>query len=267
MREMVVKREALSAVELMGAVHVWYLFTDHVTHRRLVDWYVNVMSPDERKRSGRFVFAKDQAQFIVTRGLVRTLLSGYGRIRPEECTFVTNRYGKPSLVCHGSTPEGLEFNVSHTNGLVAVAITIGRQVGIDVEELTRIPLDPKLHRFFAHAEAKALEALPQAEQTSQFLAYWTLKEAYLKACGTGLSVPLDSFAIHLEMNKPPTIEFSPTALDDASSWQFAQFDPTPRHRIALAIRRHGTDIPIRIEEFELENEVASDQCAPSANRL
>jgi 4'-phosphopantetheinyl transferase len=234
----------------LDAVHVWYLFTDRVTDPQILERYASMMSTDERARRARFVFAKDRHQFLVTRGLVRTVLSRYARIRPEECTFAANQYGKPSLRQSPSAEPGIEFNVSHTNGLVAVAVAAGREIGIDVEELTRAGLELDVRRFFSAAEVRALEALPEAEQKSRFFDYWTVKEAYIKALGMGLSCPLDSFSIHFDRGGPPTIEFAPDVDDDASRWQFAQFDPSPRHRMALAIRRHESDVAVRIHAFD-----------------
>lgn len=240
----------------LDAVHVWYLFTDRVTDPQVLERYANMMSTEERVRRDRFIFPKDRYQFLVTRGLLRTLLSRYARIRPEECVFVMNRYGKPSLHYWGSATAGLEFNVSHTNGLVAIAITSGREVGIDVEELARAHSDLDVRRFFSTAEVRALEALPPTEQRSRFFDYWTLKEAYIKARGMGLSLPLDRFSMHLHRNRRPTIEFAPPIDDDTSTWQFVQFEPSPRYRMALAIRRRGTDLTVRIKEFDVKDETA-----------
>jgi 4'-phosphopantetheinyl transferase len=249
-------RTEASLFELpVDAVHVWFLFSDRVTDPQLLERYANVMSAEERVRHNRFVFAKDRHQFLVTRGLLRTLLGCYARIRPEECTFVTNRYGKPFLRHPGGTQPALEFNVSHTNALVAIAVTVGREVGIDVEKPARTHVDLDVRRFFSPAEVRALEALPRTEQRSRFFDYWTLKEAYIKARGMGLSLPLDGFSMQLDGTGAPTIEFAPAIEDDASTWQFLQFDPGPKHRMALAIRRRGRDVVVRIKEFDVEADV------------
>jgi 4'-phosphopantetheinyl transferase len=234
----------------LDAVHVWYVFTDRITDPDILTRYADIMSAGEHARRNRFVFAKDRHRFLVTRGLLRTLLSRYAHVGPEECVFVTNGYGKPFLHHPGAAHPGLEFNVSHTNGLVAIAITLGRDVGIDVEEVSRARVDLDVRQCFSAAEIATLQALPQSEQRSRFFDYWTLKEAYIKARGMGLSLRLDGFSILLDRARPPAIAFGP-AIDDApSTWQFVQFDPSSRHRMALAIRRRGSDVTVRITEFE-----------------
>lgn len=244
------------ALELpLTAVDVWYLYTDTVTSPIVVERYEKMMSPDERVRRDRFVFAKHRHQFLVTRGLLRTIVSRYIRIRPEECVFVTNRYGKPFLR-HGSPSQRLDFNMSHTNGLAAIAIAVGRDVGIDVEGVTQGTTHLAVRRYFSSVEVTALVALPQAEQISRFFSYWTLKEAYIKARGMGLSIPLESFSINIDGNRSAAIEFGPSVDDDASAWQFGQYDLGPRYRMALAIRRRGEDIPVRVARFEAGDESA-----------
>jgi 4'-phosphopantetheinyl transferase len=248
---MTIRREALSYELGPDAVHVWYVFPDRVTDPAVLERSLTMMSPDERTRRDRFVFSKDRHQYLVSRGFVRTLLARYAGIRPEECVFVVNRYGKPALRRCGSAAPDLRFNLSHTNGLVALAVTAGREVGLDIEEHTRARVDVSVRRFFSAAEISALEELPEADQRSRFFDYWTLKEAYVKARGLGLSLPLDSFAMHLDATGPPTITCESPCDDDPSRWQFVLYDPSPRHRMALAICRRGADASVTITECEL----------------
>lgn len=232
-------------------VHVWHLFSDGVTDPHLLDRYAALMNAEERARHQRFAFAKDRHQFLVTRGFIRTLIARYVGVPPADCVFVSNHYGRPSLQS-GRTDARVEFSLSHTPHLIACAITRGREVGIDVEDLDRMAVNPDLPRhYFSPAEVAALDATPPAERPSRFFEYWTLKEAYIKARGMGLSLPLDGFSIHLEGHRPPRITFAPSIADDPSSWQFAQFDPGPRHRLALAVRRQGPDLTIRIRPFNV----------------
>lgn len=237
-------------------VHVWYVFSENVTDPRVLDSYAALMNPEERARRDRYVFAKDRRQFLVTRGFVRTLIAGYTGLPAADCVFVANRYGRPSLQPSvrpkpdATTEDPFEFNLSHTHGLVACAVTRGREVGIDVEDLERMEINPDLpRRYFSAAEVDALDKVPLPEHRSRFFDYWTLKEAYIKARGMGLSLPLDGFSFHLERGRAPRISFGAID-DDPSSWQFAQFDPSPRYRMALAVRRRGPDLTIRIREFD-----------------
>ena len=231
-----------------GGVDVWYVFSDEVRDPRLLAHYAAIMTPDEHARHDRFVFPRDRHQFLVTRGVVRTLIADYLRIAPAACEFESNPYGRPSL--RGAAAATLGFNLSHTRGLVACAIAAVPEIGIDVEQVERTTASLDVaRRFFSPSEADALDALPPAERLSRFFDYWTLKEAYIKARGLGLSLPLDGFSMQLDAGAPPRIRFT-AAIDAApESWQFAQFDPSPRHRLAVAVRRPGRDLAIRVREL------------------
>ena len=228
-------------------VHVWYVFSDLVDDPRVLERYAAIMSDDERTRRDRFVRAADRHQFLVTRGMLRTLLARYLETEPTELFFAIDRYGRPSLSRPGSR---IEFNVSHTRGLVACAFAQVPEIGIDVEDIERRPVSPDLaRRFFSAAEATALEAVPAPDRLSRFFDYWTLKEAYLKARGTGLTLPLDSFTMQIESGKPAQIQFTAADDDDPASWQIVQFDPSRRHRLAVAVRRRGADLAVDFREF------------------
>lgn len=227
-----------------GEVHVWYVFSDDVRDAGLLARYEAVLSPDERERRARFVFERDRHQFLVTRGVLRTLLGAYLGIEPSSCAFTLNPYGRPSL-----TGGDLHFNVSHTKGLVAVAFAREPEIGIDVEDLERRAVDAGVpRRFFSPAEVNALESLPEAARVSRFFDYWTLKEAYIKARGMGLSLPLDGFSMRLG-DGAPRIAFAASIDDDPERWQFAQFDISARHRLALAVHRKGADLAIRLRQL------------------
>lgn len=209
-----------------------------------------MLTAEERARGDRFVFAKDRHQFLVTRATIRTLTGRYLGVDPAACRFEADRYGRPSL----THPDGaaFAFNISHTAGLVACAIARQGDLGVDVEDTGREVNADLPRRFFSTAEADALDALPAVERQVRFYEYWTLKEAYIKARGMGLSLPLDGFSMLLDGLGPPRVCFLPSLPDDPASWQFAQFRPTPRHCLAVAVRRRGVDRAIHLREFTLE---------------
>lgn len=210
--------------------------------------YLALLTPDEHARMERLVFDEDRHRFLLTRALVRTMLSRYAAVAPAAWRFDTNAYGRPELVDRPAGTVDLRFNVSHTEGLVACAVTVGREVGVDVEHVGRNLTHDVAARFFAPSEVSDLRALPLPEQALVFFDYWTLKEAYIKARGFGLALPLAAFAFRLHPPDPVTIAFEPSLRDDPASWQFVQTRPTPVHRLALAVRRKGTDLPVRIRE-------------------
>jgi 4'-phosphopantetheinyl transferase len=228
------------------AVHVDLVLTGKVDDPARRDHYLSLMTPDEHARMARLVFARDRQRFLLTRALVRNMLSRYAAVAPADWRFSANVHGRPEILGRPAGVPDLRFNISHTEGLIACAVTIGREVGVDVEHVGRRLTRDIAARFFAPAEVADLHALPRHEQPRVFFDYWTLKEAYIKARGFGLALPLADFAFHLSPGGAPTISFEPSLPDDPATWQFMQDSPTPTHRLALAVRRTGDDLPVRI---------------------
>ena len=143
----------------------------------------------------------------------------------------------------------LSFNLTNTEGLIACLIARDRELGVDVEDTQRRGETVSIaDRFFSPSEVKDLHAVPEASKRDRFFDYWTLKEAYIKARGFGLALPLGDFAFRLDPPRAPTIAFEPALDDDPSTWQFLQEWPTQQHRLALAVRRTGRDLSVRMRE-------------------
>jgi 4'-phosphopantetheinyl transferase len=215
---------------------VWLTEPEAVTDPSLLEAYTRLLSPEEREQWQRFHFERHRRQYLVSHALVRLTLSRYAPLAPEAWTFVTNPYGRPEV--DGAHNTRLRFNLSHTDGLVLCAVTLDADLGVDVEDTARggqpLELAP---RVFAPSELAALHALPAPLQRERFFAYWTLKEAYIKARGLGLALPLQQFAFHLAPGEPPRISFDPCLADAPEAWRFFQFQPSPRHLAALAVRQ------------------------------
>lgn len=228
------------------AVHVWLVAPEQITDPALLDHYEGLMNAEERARRARFKFARNRHEYLVSRALVRTTLSRYLASPPTAWEFATNPYGRPEI----SAPIGprtLRFNLSHTRGLAAVAVCWEHDMGVDVETTERRNATTAIaRRFFSRSEVADLEQLPPDEQRRTFFHYWTLKEAYIKARGMGLAIPLEHFSFKLSAHEPVRISFAAALNDDPSAWQFEQFSPTPQHRLAIALRRPGGDYPIEI---------------------
>jgi 4'-phosphopantetheinyl transferase len=229
-----------------NAVHVDLVHPDEPDAWAQHEAYRALLSPDEHERMGRLVFERDRRRFLLTRALARTTLSRYAPVAPADWAFITNVHGRPEILDRPRGVPDLRFNLSHTEGLIACAVTIGREVGVDVEHIQRRLTHDVAGRFFAPSEVNDLKALPEDERTRAFFDYWTLKEAYIKARGFGLALPLADFAFRLAPPAPPQIAFEPALEDDPDTWQFAQDWPTPMHRLGLAVRRDGDDLPVRI---------------------
>ncbi len=216
------------------AVDIWVTASARL-EAAAVAHMATLLTPDEIARGARFVRAQDRDAFVLTRAMVRTLLSRYGPTAPGDWRFITNRHQCPYVVDAQAGTPPLRFNVSHTDGLVALAVVRGPHVGVDVESVERPVLEAVPERHFAPEEVRDLRALPDADQPRIFFDYWTLKEASIKARGMGLALPLDGFAFQLHGDAPPTIRFAPGFDDVAERWQFWQAWPTPTHRLALAV--------------------------------
>jgi 4'-phosphopantetheinyl transferase len=229
--------------------HVWYVFPDRLTDPALLQAYQVLLSPEEHARQQRFHFALDRHLFLVARALVRTVLSRYASVPPEAWGFTPNRYGRPEITSPADAPP-LRFNLSHTSGLVACAVAWDQEIGVDVEHVGRPGSYVDLaRRYFAPSEAARVEALPAEQQQEAFFDYWTLKEAYIKARGMGLALPLADFAFCLEPGQPVRISFTGTIEDDPSSWQFTQLRPSEQHKLAVAVRRPpGHDVGVKARE-------------------
>lgn len=211
-----------------------------------------LMTEDERARCQRLVRGEDRRSFAITRALVRRSLSRYGPTAPADWRFITNQHQCPFVEPSQAGTPALQFNLSHTRGLVALAVTRGARVGVDVERVSRVVDLAVADRHFAPAEAHELRGLPPAEQPVAFFEYWTLKEAYIKARGMGLALPLGAFAFTVQPPRPPTIAFVPGFDDVPARWQFWQAWPTPQHRLSLAIERAGDDLAVALDDVPLD---------------
>jgi 4'-phosphopantetheinyl transferase len=176
-------------------VHVWRvdLDADSAALRRSCD----ILSADEQARSEQFYSLQDRGRYIIARGSLRAILARYLGTPARDLRFLSNAHGKPALE-PGSSPADLRFNVSHSHQLALLAFARCREVGIDVEYVLPYRADARMAaRFFAPQEVAALRALPETARTEAFFRCWTRKEAYVKARGQGLSLPLNSFTVSL----------------------------------------------------------------------
>jgi 4'-phosphopantetheinyl transferase len=180
------------------------------------------LSIDEQQRAARFRFDRHRSGFIACRGIVREILGKALEIDPEAVEFTYNSFGKPAV-------EGLEFNVAHSGRLALVAVSPTREVGVDIERI-----DPSFareqipERFFSPSEVRALRALPEQDQLDAFFEIWTRKEAYVKARGQGLSIPLDSFDVSI--GEPTKL------LHNGAVWSLESLMSTTGYAAAVAAR-------------------------------
>lgn len=219
--------------------HLWYGQPDSVSDPGVLRRYRTLLSADECEKLDRYRFAKDRHVGLLTRAMVRCLLSRYVDVAPSRWRFRTNRYGRPEI----ATPKRastLRFNVSHTTGMIVVLISKNRDVGVDVEGLPYLgPCLEIADRFFSPAEVTALRSLPAPEQPLRFIEHWVLKESFIKARGMGLSLPLEDFSFRIPRRPEENIEirFDPSLEDDPERWQFSLEAIGDKHVVATAIER------------------------------
>jgi 4'-phosphopantetheinyl transferase len=183
-------------------VHVWAFTLEGST--ALTEACRDVLSPTERQRADRFVFAHDRMHHVIAHGVLRHLLSRYCGVAPNSLRFETTASGKPSLQAQvpgrarvGTPSSSLQFNLTHSDGRALLGVSDGRELGIDLERVRSNleALDISRHYFFG-AEREAIENALSVMRDSTFFRYWVAKEAVLKAQGVGLGFPLDQFCIH-----------------------------------------------------------------------
>jgi 4'-phosphopantetheinyl transferase len=226
-------------------IHLWLVFPEEHSAAQ-VSRCRDFLTHDEVAKQQRFHFEKDRVRELVTRALVRTVLSRYVPLAPCEWRFSTGRYGRPYVTNPEAAPANIVFNISHTEGLVVLATARSRALGVDVENWASRPgLTHLAQRFFAPSEAAALNAIPPNQQQERFFEYWTFKESYIKAREMGLSIPLHQFSFGFPTEHSVVFSAGEQA-SDKHRWKFWQFRPSPRHVLALCADRAG-DAPIRLQ--------------------
>jgi 4'-phosphopantetheinyl transferase len=229
-----------------GHIHLWLARDAGTLDTGLAARYAALLSAAEQARWQRFIHADDRERFLLTRALARTVLAQYvDEPDPARLVFTANDHGKPALV----DVPAVNFNLSHTKGLVALAVTRSGEIGVDVEAITRRTEMLKLAaRYFSAVENRELLELPPQLQRERFFRLWTLKEAYVKAKGLGLRIPLDSFSFDFAEGGPAITSID-TPGDDSRRWHFRCIEHLQDFRIALALELPEHDnIELRIHE-------------------
>jgi 4'-phosphopantetheinyl transferase len=230
-REMAVTDNALLRLET-GRIDVWLTSLRDVGGE-LQCAYLQLLSEAERARYRRFIAPDAGIQYLVSRALVRTTLSRYAEVPEHVWQFEANRYGRP-YVSEPRASRDIYFNLSNTTGLVVCAIAKECDIGIDVENVTRtLDIDALAPTVFASRELADFRRSAPEHRRNRFFSYWTLKEAYIKARGMGLSLPLDSFWFDLG-GPSPLLHVTDRCGDQPERWRFYQDAPTLEHRMAIA---------------------------------
>jgi 4'-phosphopantetheinyl transferase len=208
-----------------GEIHIWRANLDcEPASLRALE---TSLAPDEQARADRFRFPQDRSAFIATRGILRELLGKYVSRAPAEIVFDYADRGKPSL--RASPDQSIQFNVSRSHDLALLAFAAGRSLGIDVE-LVRpdFAATEIAQRYFSPQEIDELKSLPPQSLAEGFFLCWTRKEAYVKARGEGMQIPLNSFRVSLTPGQAARLEST-----DSARWSLHSITPDPRYVGAL----------------------------------
>jgi 4'-phosphopantetheinyl transferase len=230
-------------------VHVWIASLDR--RQSELSFFESILAEDEINRADRFHFHKDRDRFVAARGLLRMVLSCYVGVPPGEILFTYGAHGKPRLSQQHSR-MGIQFNLAHSDGKAIYAITLNREVGVDIESIKyEIPFKDIAEHFFSGAELTALRDLPQEMQRIAFYKCWTRKEAFIKALGDGLSCPLADFDVSVMPGEPAKLLNVRWAPEEASRWFMKDIDAVPGFSAALVFS--GSHCRMHVSQWHLNS--------------
>jgi 4'-phosphopantetheinyl transferase len=222
-------------------IHIWEIYLQQPEPR--IQELRQYLNDREHQRAAKFINPLHRHRWTVARGALRQILSQYLDLTPEQIVFTYGAQGKPAIEANP-----IQFNLSHSHDRAVCAISAKYPVGIDLEYIHPIGAAGLVDRFFSSSEQAVFHALPESQQQAAFFHAWTQKEAYLKACGTGLSTPLDQIEVSIDPNTPARILATPVTQIITNNWQIHKLKISPEYAGAIAI---GGDIET-IEYLKLD---------------
>jgi 4'-phosphopantetheinyl transferase len=228
-----------------NVVDVWIvdLQVPDQTLRRAYD----VLSNDEVQRAQRFRFPIDSRRFVIARATLRKILGAYSQTSPESIGFEYTAYGKPRLA---KPPRNIRFNASRSGERALIACTMGCEVGVDIEWISRdLEIDDLARRFFTVAENEKLQTFPADHRHQAFLRCWTCKEAFVKAVGKGLSLDLDTFDVSAGLGDPSLALSTPIARFVVNGWSLIPFGAHTVAGYISALAAEGEDVGVTVQPW------------------
>jgi 4'-phosphopantetheinyl transferase len=218
---------------LENQTDIWLIYIPDVVNYS--PYYEQLLVNEEKEKANHFVFLKDKLRYVITHGILRLLLSDYLNLSSRQIVLKNNSYGKPYLSTENH-PESLFFNLSHSNLGIVLAFAKSMDLGIDLEFVKKdIPFLDIAKHFFSQFEYQELLSTPEISRIQAFYHGWTRKEAFIKAKGKGLSIPLDSFDVSISQGKQPAILRSSDDPMDLKNWKLFDLDTWPDYTSALCI--------------------------------
>lgn len=209
----------------------------------------DILSADERGRAARFHRESDRRHFVVAHAVLRRILSGYLGTEPQHISLDLNPFGKPHLNNDAGNPD-LRFSLSHSGGSALYAFAVGREVGVDLEwiepEFATMTL---VRNLFAPEEVSALSSLRGDAFVQAFYRCWTRKEAYVKARGCGLSLPLTDFVVSVRADDDPLLVVDRSIPDELARWRLVDVPGFAGFAAALAFESE-TGVTLSLSTFE-----------------
>ena len=233
-----------------GDVHIWQIALSG--YQRSIHTLRSWLSPDEIQRAERFHFDRHRESFIVAHAAMRQILARYVNVAPLRLAFLFGEQGKPELVseCGGGH---IRFNLSHSGNFALLAVAEGLTLGVDIERVnTEFAGQEIAQRFFSSHEVMTLGAVAADARADAFFSCWTRKEAFIKALGGGLSIPLDSFDVAFGPDVPPALLRVP-ATAEARPWRLYDIPAPPGYKAALVIE--GENHRLRQLQWESDSDV------------
>jgi len=213
-------------------LEIWYASCADIDAATFNHAETQILSPEERERMHRFRQAADQRLHLTARLLLRSMLAAFTGVAAADWRFRFNDHGKPQP--EEGFPQ-VRFNLSHSNGLAICAIHPSREVGVDVEPLDRRIGSSTAASVLSEGEWQCYSETQEEQKPEVFIKYWVLKEAYLKAIGKGLSLPLTDFSFEFDKAGKPQLSSTNTEEDQVKDWLFFEFQPAPGYAAAAAI--------------------------------
>ena len=226
-----------SPILTYGEVHVWRVTLDERSAN-----FDKALAENDRTQAARFRFNVDRERFLNARASLRMTLGRYLETAPHALQFGFGAHGKPAL---GAAQNNLDlrFNLSHSHEFALIAITLGREIGVDIEYMRAdFAGDEIAARFFSQNEIAQLDSVAPESRVTAFFDCWTRKEAYIKARGEGLSFPLNQFDVSLGPHSRAVLLGNRLDPTETSRWVLRELSPAPNYAAAIAVEKGCEDV-------------------------